>query len=105
LAYAKQLAESERPAGFQTQSERRTREQRLRADLIALRDEMRQENPTVVENRELLNDAIIDLFIRRKPRTRNEWFREIPLHLRQAVEPSLVAGYLDRILGVISSSS
>ena len=49
----------------------------------------------------LLNDALIEQFVKWKPKTRDEWFRKIPVELRTAIESKQVGRFLNDILRIV----
>jgi very-short-patch-repair endonuclease len=52
----------------------------------------------------LLRPDLLEEFLDKRPKTRDEWFRKIPQNLRTTVDSKQVSQYLDRVLRIIESS-
>lgn len=52
----------------------------------------------------LLRQVLLDEFVRRRPRTKDDWFRFIPYDLRSQTDSRQVGQYLSRVLDMITSS-
>lgn len=85
--------------------ERAKRVASLRQRLVDLRDqELKISFPDSPPENGLLRQVLLDEFVRRRPRTRNEWFKMISYDLRSQTDSKQVGQYLDRVLDVIASS-
>jgi very-short-patch-repair endonuclease len=74
----------------------------LRQRLIDLRD--KEIRPAFIESdaeKSLLRPALLEEFIRRKPRSRGDWFRLIEPEMRSATDPRQVGQFLPRVLDII----
>lgn len=49
----------------------------------------------------LLSDTLIDQFVKYRPKTRDEWFRKIPVGLRTTTESKQVGRFLNDILRIV----
>jgi len=77
----------------------------LRKKLIELREcEIKVAFPDSPAERGLLRKSLLDEFLETRPKSRDEWFRKIPEHLRSRVDSKQVATYLDRVLQIIAGS-
>jgi hypothetical protein len=52
----------------------------------------------------LLRQVLLDEFVRRRPRTKEDWFRLISYDLRSHTDSRQVGQYLGRVLEIIKSS-
>ena len=76
----------------------------LRKRLIDLREsEIKLAFPDSPLEVGLLRKSLLDEFLETRPKTREEWFKKIPHHLRVSVDSTQVAKYLDRVLEIIAS--
>lgn len=74
----------------------------LRQRLVRLRDEeIVPTFPNAPAEKSLLRKEMLEEFIEKKPTSRDEWFRRIPQHFRECVDPKQVGKYLDRVLAII----
>lgn len=74
----------------------------LRRRLVTLRDtEITPAFPDAPTEKSLLRDDLLEAFLEKRPKTRDEWFRRIPQHMRSGVDSKQVGKYLDRVLGII----
>jgi hypothetical protein len=74
-----------------------------RKRLIELRElEIKPDFPDSPLESGLLRKTLLDEFLETLPKTRDEWFRKIPHHLRVSVDSKQIAKYLDRVLEIIS---
>lgn len=81
------------------------RSESLRQRLITLREsEIKAAFPEAPLENGLLRKSLLDEFVQTRPKTRDEWFRKIPQHLRVSVDSEQVGKYLDRVLGIIAES-
>lgn len=77
----------------------------LRKKLIELREcEIKSAFPDSLAEHGLLRKSLLDEFVETRPKSRDEWFRKIPQHLRTSVDSKQVAKYLDRVLEIIARS-
>jgi hypothetical protein len=85
--------------------ERTQRVASLRQQLINLRDaEINISFPDSHPEESLLRQPLLDELVRRRPRTRNEWFNAISYELRSQTDPKQVGQYLDKVLEIIAAS-
>lgn len=85
--------------------ERAKRVTSLRQQLVDVREqEIKASFPDAPSEIGLLRPLLLDEFVRRRPRTRNEWFQMIPYDLRSETDSKQVGQYLERVLAVIASS-
>lgn len=76
----------------------------LRKRLIDLREsEIKLAFPDSPLEVGLLRKTLLDEFLETRPKTREEWFKKIPHHLRVSVDSKQIAKYLDRVLEIIAS--
>jgi len=91
--------------GYIAEKTKVQRKELLRQQLIALREsEIKPAFPDSPLENGLLRKSLLDEFIQTRPKTREEWFRKIPHHLRTSVDSRQVGKYLDRVLEVIAGS-
>jgi very-short-patch-repair endonuclease len=88
---------------YRLEMERAQRVASVRQQLINLSEEVKIAFPDSPAASGLLRQALLDEFVRRRPRTRNEWF-QISYDLRSQTDSKQVGQYLDRVLSIISSS-
>jgi very-short-patch-repair endonuclease len=67
-----------------------------------LKKEINPEFPDTPAEKGLLSPQLLDFFIERRPKTKDEWFRRAPLGLRLGVDSRQVAKYLDRVFEIIA---
>lgn len=85
--------------------ERAQRVTSLRQQLIDLREnEIRPAFPDSPDSGRLLRHAVLDELVRKRPRTKDEWFKAISVDLRSGTDARQVGRYLPRVLGLIASS-
>jgi len=81
------------------------RVQSLRRQLIDLRDnEIEAAFPGSPPEKGLLRDALLDEFTRRRPKTRDDWFRMVSQDLRSSTDSKQVAQFLPNVLAIIKGS-
>jgi hypothetical protein len=81
------------------------RSEALRSQLTDLRDqEIRAAFPDIPEEQGLLRSAVLEEFLRRRPRTKDDWFRVVPGDLRSATHSGQVGQFLLRVLDIINAS-
>lgn len=74
----------------------------LRQRLVTLRDEeIVPAFPDSPADKSLLRTDMLEEFIEKRPKTRDDWFRRIPQHFRADVDSKQVGKYLDRVLAII----
>jgi very-short-patch-repair endonuclease len=77
----------------------------LRQRLIALREtEIKPAFPDSPDEKGLLRDSLLEEFIQKRPKTKDDWFRKIPQEFRTNVESKQVGRYLERVLEIIAES-
>lgn len=90
---------------FRLEKDKIHKSESLRQRLIALREtEIKPEFPESPLETGLLRKSLLEEFVEKRPKTRDEWFRKIPQHLRVSVDSKQIGKYLDRVLGIISES-
>jgi hypothetical protein len=57
--------------------------------------------PDTPPEKGLLKKNLLDEFVQKRPKTRDDWFRSIPQHFRANVDSKQVGKYLDRVLAII----
>jgi len=82
-----------------------SRTEALRQRLIALREEeIVPAFPDSPSEKGLLTPELLEEFIAKRPKTKDEWFRRIPQPLRAGVDSKQVSKYLARVLELLSQS-
>ncbi len=77
----------------------------LRDKLIGFRrDVIEPAFPESPEEKCLLRDEMIEVFVELRPTTRQAWFNRVASDLRAGTEPKQVGSFLDRILEMIAQS-
>jgi hypothetical protein len=72
--------------------------------LVDLRDtEIVKAFSDTPKERGLLNPNLLDEFVRKRSRTRDEWLHRIPYEYRTKVDAKQVRQYLDRVLDIIGA--
>lgn len=90
---------------YRRELERALKVTSLRQQLIDLRDkEIAAAFPEPPAESGLLRQALLDEFVRRRPRTKEDWFRLISYDLRSQTDSKEVGQYLGRVLEIIASS-
>jgi very-short-patch-repair endonuclease len=77
----------------------------LREQLVALRDDIRTSFPDSPPETCLLRDSILEAFVSKRPRTRQDWFRVVPEAQRSGTDARQVGRYLDRVFSIIGEYS
>ncbi len=91
--------------GSRAEKQKVQRSDLLRQQLIALREsEIKPTFPESPLENGLLPNSLLDEFVQMRPKTRDDWFRKIPHHLRVSVDSKQVGKYLDRVLAIIAES-
>ena len=74
----------------------------LRQELIKLRDtEIANSFPETPSGACLLRDDLIDRFVAKKPKTKNDWYRLFSTETRTSIDSRQVGQYIETVLGVI----
>ena len=95
------LLESD-PAYRERQQKVATRES-LRQRLVTLREmELTPAFPESPAENGLLRNDLLEEFVVKRPKTRDDWFRKIPQHFRTTADSKQVGKYLDRVLEIIA---
>jgi very-short-patch-repair endonuclease len=93
----------EKDPAYRAETEKVQRSGLLRQRLITLREsEIKPAFPESPPEIGLLRKSLLDEFVQMRPKTRDEWFRKIPNHMRISVDSKQVGKYLDRVLGIIA---
>jgi very-short-patch-repair endonuclease len=93
----------EHDPAYRKQQEIQIRKQSLRQRLIELRDsEIAASFPNASSENSLLGPVLLDEFLQKRPKTRDEWFRKISQSSRTSVDSKQVGRYLDRVLDLIT---
>lgn len=77
----------------------------LRAQLLKLRDEIRREFPDVPEERALLRDKLLNMFVRCKPTNSEKFGNLIPDKVRLTIDPNQAKNYLSKVYEIIEDYS
>lgn len=74
----------------------------LRQELIKLRDtEIARSFPDAPKGACLLRDDLLDRFVVRKPKTKNDWFRLFSAETRTSIDSRQVGQYIEAVLEII----
>jgi len=88
---------------YRKEQEKVGRIKSLRQRLITLREaEIKRAFPNSPAERGLLRDSLLEEFIQKRPKTKDDWFRKIAQDLRTSVDSKQVGQYLDRVLAIIA---
>jgi very-short-patch-repair endonuclease len=87
---------------YREMQEKAARRNSLRQRLTELRGEVRTAFPDAPDDRCLLRDDVLEEFIQKRPKSRDEWFRKFPEQLRSSVDSKQVSRYLERVLEAIA---
>ena len=75
----------------------------MRQRLVTLRDrELSPAFPNSPAENSLLRNDLLEEFVDKRPKSREDWFRKIPLQFRTSIDSKQVGRYLDRILEIIA---
>ena len=100
LRYIEGLLEHD-PA-YKLEKQKVSRIEALRNRLVTLRDEeITPAFPDSPAEKCLLRRELLEEFIEKRPKTKDEWFRSIPEQMRSGVESKQVGKYLGRVLQII----
>jgi len=95
----------EHDPAYRKQQEKANKGQQLRRRLVALRDsEIKADFPDTPLEKGLLNPSLLEVFVEKRPKTRDDWFQRIPQQFRTNVDSKQVGKYLDRVLELIADS-
>jgi very-short-patch-repair endonuclease len=93
----------ENDPAYRQKQEKVHRIESLRQRLITLREkEIKPAFPDTPAEKGLLNEALLDEFVQKRPQTRDDWFRKIPQQFRISADSKQVGQYLDRVLEIIA---
>jgi very-short-patch-repair endonuclease len=77
----------------------------LRQQLIDFREEeIRAAFPDSPPDKNLLRDRLLEEFVTRRPRSKDDWFRFFSMELRTNTDSRQVAQFLDRVFEIINDS-
>jgi very-short-patch-repair endonuclease len=92
----------ENDPAYKLEKQKASRTEALRRRLIALREEeITPAFPDSPVEKNLLCKEILEEFIEKLPKTKDEWFKKIPQPLRAGVDSKQVGKYLPRVLEII----
>jgi very-short-patch-repair endonuclease len=92
----------EHDPAYKLQKQKANRIELLRQRLIALRDsEITPAFPDSPAEKNLLREDLLEEFIEKRPKTKDEWFKKIRQPLRAGVDSKQVGKYLPRVLEII----
>jgi very-short-patch-repair endonuclease len=95
----------EKDPAYRAEKERSTKSESLRHRLITLREkEIKPEFPESPPESGLLRKSLLEEFVEKRPKTRDDWFRKFPQHLRVSVDSRQIGKYLDRVLEIIAEN-
>ena len=98
LRYIEGLLEND-PA-YKLERQKVSRAEASRRRLVTLRDtEITPTFPDAPNEKTLLREDLLEAFLEKRPKARDEWFRRIPQHMRSGVDSKQVGKYLDRVPG------
>jgi very-short-patch-repair endonuclease len=93
----------ENDPAYHEQQQKVSRTESLRQRLAALRDtELTLAFPDSPAESGLLRNDLLEEFVEKRPKTRDDWFRKIPQEFRATVDSKQVSRYLDRVLEIIA---
>jgi very-short-patch-repair endonuclease len=93
----------ENDPAYRDQQQKAGRTESLRQRLVTLRDmELTLAFPNSPAESSLLRKDLLEEFVEKRPKTRDDWFRKIPQHFRTAADSKQVGQYLDRVLEIIA---
>lgn len=82
------------------------RTESLRQRLVTLRNtEVTPAFPDSPAENGLLRNDLLEEFVEKRPKTRDDWFRMIPQQFRTTVDSKQVGRYLDRVLEIMPSAT
>ena len=71
-----------------------------RRELVRLRGEIARDFPGSDAKSALLRDPMLEVFLRAKPATRDDWLKRIPLDMRLETDGEQLKSYLSRVLEI-----
>jgi very-short-patch-repair endonuclease len=83
---------------YRAEQARKQQVANLRERFEALREEIRRSFPETPPERRLLREELMEEFLRKRPKIREQWFKMFPMEVRSRTESSEVAKFLDRVL-------
>jgi very-short-patch-repair endonuclease len=93
----------EKDTAYQQQRQKATGIETLRHRLVTLRDmELAPAFPDSLDENGLLREDLLEEFIEKRPKSRDDWFSKIPQQFRTTVDSNQVRRYLDRVLEIIA---
>jgi very-short-patch-repair endonuclease len=93
----------ENDPAYREQQQKAGRTESLRQRLVTLRDtELTPSFPNSPAENSLLRNDLLDEFVEKRPKSRDDWFRKIPLQFRISIDSKQVGLYLDRVLEIIA---
>jgi very-short-patch-repair endonuclease len=88
---------------YREQRQKASRTESLRQRLMTLRDmEVTPAFPDSPAENGLLRNDLLEEFVEKRPKTRDDWFRKIAPQFRTTVDSKQVGRYLDRVLEIIA---
>jgi len=101
LRHLEELLQDE-PA-YRKEQEKVGRIESLRQRLITLREmEIKPAFAGALDEKGLPRKSLLEEFIQKRPKTKEDWFRKIPEQLRSSVDSRQVGQYLGRVLEIIA---
>ena len=95
----------EKYPAYRATKDRASRIELLRQRLIVLREtEIKPAFPDSLPENGVLRKSLLEEFLERKPKTKDDWFRKIAQNVRVSVDSRQVGKYLDRVLEIIAQS-
>lgn len=93
----------EHDPAYKLEKQKASRIDAFRQRLVTLRDEeITSAFPDSAAEKALLRKDLLEEFIEKRPKTRDDWFRRIPEQMRSVVDSKQVGKYLDRVLEIIA---
>lgn len=84
---------------------KQARAESLRQSLLDLRLEIGAAFPDTPSEKCLLRDELLEELMFKRPKSKDDWFRQIPQRLRMGTESKQVGAYLSRVLRAIANAS
>ncbi len=92
------------PKNIELRNESGDCDERIRARLVELRKSIDEDTPGVRAEAHILRDEMINIFVRHKVSTRDQWFRRVPQPARVVTDLSHVSRYLGEILEIVAAT-
>ncbi len=93
----------ENDPAYREQRQKAIRRESLRQRLVTLRDtEVTPAFPDSPAENGLLRNDLLEEFVDKRPKSKDDWFRKIPQQFRITVDSKQVGRYLDRVLEIIA---